>query len=184
MVKMRIVTIGSGNVGGGLARLWRTAGHDVTALNSIGGDASDADVIVVAVPGPTIREALSKVTGIDGKPTIDTTNSMTGPPEGHPSLAAQVKSIVGGPTIKAFNTNFAVLYDQISRQRVPPHSVFASDAEVRRLAEQLIGDAGFQPLYAGDLAVAPTLEAHIAFTTLLGRGEVGPYFYRFATNDL
>src|SRR6476659_7516448 len=100
MVQMKIVTIGSGNVGGGLARLWRTAGHDVTALNSIGGDASDADVIVVAVPGPTIREALSKVTGIDGKPTIDTTNSMTGPPEGHPSLAAQVKSIVGGPTIK------------------------------------------------------------------------------------
>jgi hypothetical protein len=52
-------------------------------------------------------------------------------------LAAQVKSILGGPTIKAFNTNFAVLYDKISEQRVAPHSVFAADADVRPLAERL-----------------------------------------------
>jgi predicted dinucleotide-binding enzyme len=181
---MRIVTIGNGSVGGGLARLWTTAGHDVTALGSEGGDASDAEAIVVAVPGGAIRDALAKVKGIEGKPTVDATNSLSGPPAGYPSLTAQVKSIVGGPTIKAFNTNFAMLYGQISQQRVAPHSVFASDAEARPLAERLIGDAGFQPLYVGDLSAAPTLEAQIAFTMLLGGGEVGPYFYRFATVDL
>jgi predicted dinucleotide-binding enzyme len=52
------------------------------------------------------------------------------------------------------------------------------------LAERLIDDAGFQPLYVGDLSAAATLEAHIAFTMLLAGGEVGPYFYRFATTDL
>ena len=183
-VTVNIVVLGRGNVGGGLARLWTDAGHDVTTLGRDGGDASHADALVVAVPGGAIADALSKVTGADGKPTVDATNSLTGPNEGFPSLAAEVKAIMGGPTIKAFNTNFAVLYDQIAAQRVRPHRVFAADADARELAEQLIGDAGFDPLYAGDLDNASTLEAHIEFTMMLARGEVGPYFYRFATSDL
>jgi 8-hydroxy-5-deazaflavin:NADPH oxidoreductase len=77
-----------------------------------------------------------------------------------------------------------VLYDQIAAQRVRPHSVFAGDPDARGLAEQLIGDAGFDPLYAGGLDNASTLEAQIEFTMMLARGEVGPYFYRFATSDL
>jgi hypothetical protein len=28
--------------------------------------------------------------------------------------------MVGGPVAKAFNVNFAVLYDQIDQQRMPP----------------------------------------------------------------
>jgi predicted dinucleotide-binding enzyme len=67
MGDMRIVTIGNGNVGGGLARLWTKAGHDVTAFGGEGGDAWDADAVVVAVPGGAIREALAKVKGIEGK---------------------------------------------------------------------------------------------------------------------
>ena len=34
---MKIVTIGRGNVGGGLAALWRKAGHEVTVLGRDGG---------------------------------------------------------------------------------------------------------------------------------------------------
>jgi predicted dinucleotide-binding enzyme len=29
---MKITTVGKGNIGGGLARLWEQAGHDVTSL--------------------------------------------------------------------------------------------------------------------------------------------------------
>jgi predicted dinucleotide-binding enzyme len=47
---MRITVVGRGNVGGGLARLWAAAGHDVTALGRDGGDAAGSDVVVVAVP--------------------------------------------------------------------------------------------------------------------------------------
>src|SRR5918996_4403457 len=109
-VQMRIVVVGRGNVGGGLARLWTRAGHEVTALGHEGGDGSDADVVVIAVPGDAIEDALSRVTGIDGKTTIDATNKYLpapGPNPGFPSLVAQVKSIVGGPAAKCFNTNFA-----------------------------------------------------------------------------
>ena len=37
---MNITTIGKGNIGGGLAKLWKQAGHNVTTLGSDGGDAS------------------------------------------------------------------------------------------------------------------------------------------------
>jgi hypothetical protein len=37
--RMKITTIGRGNIGGGLANLWEAAGHDVTRLGREGGDA-------------------------------------------------------------------------------------------------------------------------------------------------
>src|SRR5438270_12253972 len=102
---MKIVVAGRGSVGGGLARLWTSAGHDVTALGRDGGDGSGADVLVVAVPGSTIADALANVTGVEGMTTIDATNSPAGPPAGFQSLALQVKSIVGGPPAKRLNPN-------------------------------------------------------------------------------
>jgi hypothetical protein len=177
---MKIVVVGRGHVGGGLARLWTDAGHDVTALGRDGGDVSDAEVVVVAVPGGSIADALSKVAGLAGQPTIDATNSFEGPRAGFPSLAAEVKSIVGGPTAKSFNTNFASIYNQIASQRVRPSNVFAADPDAREVTEKLIRDAGFEPVYAGDLDNARTLEDHIAYTMMLARSDIGPHFYRLA----
>lgn len=58
---MDITVIGRGHVGGGLARRWQKAGHQVTTIGRDGGDATGADVVVVSVPGNTIAEALSTV---------------------------------------------------------------------------------------------------------------------------
>jgi len=52
-------------------RLWKQAGHKVTTLGREGGDASDADVVFVAVPSGSISEALGKVSGLEGKIAID-----------------------------------------------------------------------------------------------------------------
>src|SRR5438445_11411527 len=117
---MKITVVGRGNVGGGLARLWQEAGHEVTSLGREGGDGSDADVIVVAVPSASVTDALAKVSGIAGKIAIDATNAYSGRDERFESLAHEVKAFVGGPTAKSFNVNFAVLYDEIGRQRVQP----------------------------------------------------------------
>src|SRR4051794_6933482 len=92
---MRITTVGRGTVGGGLAARWRTAGHDVTGLGADGGDASHADAVLVAVPSGAIDDALSKVTGLEGKIVIDATNDFGpfgGRDESFPSLAHQVKA--------------------------------------------------------------------------------------------
>src|SRR3954451_3998730 len=75
---MKITVVGRGNVGGGLAKRWEAAGHEVKALGRDGGDGSDADVVVVSVPSGSIAEALGKVTGIEGKTAIDTTNAYSG----------------------------------------------------------------------------------------------------------
>jgi len=95
---MKIVTIGRGNVGGGLAALWRKAGHEVTELGRDGGDASDADVVLVAVPGPAVSAALGKVTGLAGKIAIDATNAYPSRNEAFPSLAEEVRSGLAGWT--------------------------------------------------------------------------------------
>lgn len=176
---MKIVAIGRGNIGGGLARLWRTAGHVVKEIGRGGGDASDADVVVVAVPGDQISPALSQVTGLAGKIAIDATNILPSRHGEFPSYAQEVKSFTGGPVAKSFNLNFAVLYDAVHDQRVRPSNLYVSDEDARIVTEQLIRDAGFDPVRVGDLARAREFED--AVWLLMGAiSSAGrPVFYRF-----
>jgi hypothetical protein len=177
---MQITVIGRGNVGGGLARLWREAGHDVQELGRDGGDASDADVLLVAVPGPEIANALGKVTGFESKTTIDATNAFRGRNEDFESNAHEVKSIVGGPTAKSFNLNFANVYDEIGAQRVRPSNLYCAEDEAREVTEQLIRDAGYEPVYAGGLERARMLENHLELLFTVNQAGLGPFFYRYA----
>ena len=177
---MKITVIGRGNVGGGLARRWRDAGHEAQEIGRDGGDASGADVLLVAVPSAEIANALGKVTGIEGKLTIDATNAYGGRNEEFESLAHEVKSIVGGPTAKSFNLNFANLYDEIGAQRVPPSSLYCAEDEAREVTERLIRDAGYDPVYAGGLDKARMLEEHLALLFAVNQAGLGRFFYRYA----
>jgi 8-hydroxy-5-deazaflavin:NADPH oxidoreductase len=173
---MKITTLGRGNIGGGLARRWEEAGHDVTTLGRDGGDVSAADVLLVAVPSDSISDALSKITGAEGKVAIDATNAFGGRNEQYESLAHEVKTHTAGPVAKAFNANFAALYDQIADQRVRPSCLYAAEDEARELTEQLIRDAGYEPVGVGGLENARALEDFV--TGILG--NIGRVFYRFA----
>ena len=173
---MNITTIGRGNIGSGLGALWEKAGHTVTPLGREGGDASDADVVLVAVPSGSVSEALGKVTGLEGKIAIDTANAFAGRDEQYESFAHEVKAHTNGPVAKAFNANFAVLYDQIGEQRVRPSCLYAADDVAREVAEQLIRDAGYEPVSVGDLENARALEDFVPGVL----GKIGRVFYRFA----
>jgi 8-hydroxy-5-deazaflavin:NADPH oxidoreductase len=177
---MRITVIGRGNVGGGLARLWRDAGHEVQELGRDGGDASAADVLLVAVPGLEIANALGKVTGIEGKVTIDATNAFRGRNEDFESNAHEVRSIVGGPTAKSFNLNFATVYDEIGNQRVRPSNLYCAEDEARAVTEQLTRDAGYDPVDAGGLERARMLEDHLELLFAVNQAGLGPFFVRYA----
>jgi predicted dinucleotide-binding enzyme len=177
---MKIVTVGRGRIGGGLARLWSDAGHEVTTFGREGGDGSAADVVLVAVPGPAIAAALANVTGIGGKTAIDATNAYGERSGEFTSLAHEVKSIIGGPTAKSFNTNWAAIYDQIGAQRVRPGNLFAADPDARQVTEQLIADAGFDPVFIGDLEHARMLEDHLPLVQAVASAGLGPFFYRMA----
>jgi 8-hydroxy-5-deazaflavin:NADPH oxidoreductase len=174
--RMNITTIGRGNIGGGLAGLWEGAGHKVTRLGRDGGDVSDADVILVAVPSGSISDALGKVTGADGKLAIDTTNAFGGRNEQYESLAHEVKAHTNGPTAKAFNANFAVLYDQIREQHGQPSCLYAAEEGAREVTEQLIRDAGYDPVSVGGLENARALEDFVRGVL----AKIGRVFYRFA----
>jgi predicted dinucleotide-binding enzyme len=143
----KIAVVGRGHVGGGLADLWEQASHDVKKIWREGGDVSDAEAVVVAVPGGTIAEALNNEQGMEGKTVIDATNLVgVDPPEGFSSNAEFVKSKTNGPTAKSFNTNFAALYDHIGEARSKPSNLWCGDEEARQVVEQLNRDAGMQAL--------------------------------------
>lgn len=118
---MNITVIGRGNVGGGLAKRWRATGHEVQELGRDGGDAADADVVVVAVPSAEIGNALARVTGLH-----------------------------------------------------------AAEDDAREVTEQLIRDAGYEPVSAGGLDQARTLEDALGLVFAVNQAGLGPYFYRFA----
>ena len=179
---MKITVIGRGNIGGGLADRWEKAGHTVTRLGHDGGDAADADAdaVLVAVPSAAIADALGKVSGLEGKIAIDATNVFGDRNEEFASNAHEVKSIVGGPTAKSFNLNFANLYDEIGAQRVPPSSLYCAEDEAREVTERLIRDAGYDPVYAGGLDKARMLEEHLALLFAVNQAGLGRFFYRYA----
>jgi 8-hydroxy-5-deazaflavin:NADPH oxidoreductase len=81
---------------------------------------------------------------------------------------------------KAFNLNFATLYDQIDQQRVRPSNLYAAEEGARAVTEQLIGDAGYDPVSVGGLDQARALEDHLGLVVAVTQGGLGPFFYRYA----
>jgi 8-hydroxy-5-deazaflavin:NADPH oxidoreductase len=173
---VNITTIGKGAVGGGLARLWDRAGHNVTLTGRDGGDASGADAVLVAVPSGSISDALGGVTGLEGKIVIDATNAFGGHDERYASLAHEVKAHTRGPVAKAFNANYAALFDRVADQRVRPGCLYAADDGAADVTRQLIRDAGYNPEGVGGLDGARALEDFVPGVL----AKLAPAFYRFA----
>ena len=163
---MKITTIGRGNIGGTLGRLWSSAGHEVTQLGRDGGDASNADVVLLAVPSAVVPDALAAVTGLDGKVIFDATNRIGGlvAPVGHQSNAEYVKATTGGPVAKVFHLNFGAILDQAASSTNRPSNLWVGDEGARDAVEQLSRDIGMEAVYGGPLERAATAEA---FTEIL-----------------
>ena len=178
---MKIAVVGRGNIGGGLADLWEKADHDIVArIGKEGGDVSDADVVLVAVPGGSVAGALDTVQGIGGKTVIDATNLVgVEPPPGFDSNAEFVKSRTNGPTAKSFNLNFANQFGKLREAKSRPSNLWSGDDEARQVVEQLNRDAGYEPVRMGGLDKAATQEQAIAIFFAI-RQDMGPFFYRFA----
>src|SRR4051812_3487897 len=181
---MKIAVVGKGNVGGGLADLWEKAGHDVTRIGRDGGDVSDAEAVLLAVPGESVADALETVQGIEGKTVIDATNLIgSEPPDGFASNAEYVKSKTNGPTAKSFNINFANSYHRIGEASARPSNLWSGDDEARETVEQLNRDAGFDPIYVGGLDKAGAQEAALGIVFAINQAGMGPFFYRMAPPD-
>jgi predicted dinucleotide-binding enzyme len=95
-------------------------------------------------------------------------------------LSHQIQSIIGGPTAKAFSTNFGSAYDRIGEHRVAPSNLYAADDGARRYAEQLSVDAGYEPVYVGPLDPGARLLEDSSGLTRALAAQLGPFFYRYA----
>jgi predicted dinucleotide-binding enzyme len=178
---MNVAVVGKGNVGGGLADLWERAGHDVTRIGQEGGDVSNAEAVLIAVPAAAVPDALERVEGIQGKTVLDATNLIgVEPPSGFASNAEFIKSKTNGPTAKSFNLNFARVYGDIANASPRPGNIWSGDEEARAVVEPLIRDAGYEPIYAGPLENAQAQEAAMKLWFGINQGGLGQFFYRMA----
>ena len=181
---MQVLVIGAGNMGSGLVKQLRAAGHQVrvtgrdaakvqalaaqhgaTAVLAAGA-AEGVDAIVVATPYEQAAEALRSVGRLDGKPVIDITNPLTadymGLTIGHSTSAAEqiAQAVPGAEVVKGFNTVFAQVLAEGSQLNGQQVTVFvASDSErAKQTARALAESMGFAVIDAGGLRNARYLE--------------------------
>jgi hypothetical protein len=98
------------------------------------------------------------VSGLEGKIAIDAANAFHGRDEQYESFAHEVKAHTNGPVGKAFNANFATLFERVGEERVRPSCLYAADDDAREITEQLIRDAGYEPVSLGGIESARALE--------------------------
>jgi 8-hydroxy-5-deazaflavin:NADPH oxidoreductase len=181
---MDVAIIGTGNVGGALARALSSAGHFVTVTSTtpeeaearageVGGKAvpsnaeaaSAGDVVILAVPYRSVDQILDEIAGvIDGKIVLDVTNRSdenAGLVVDGTSNAEQIQARVPNvKVVKAFNTVLASHQNDPTIDGVALDGfVAATDEQAKQAVLDLVGSIGLRPIDAGPLEVARILEA-------------------------
>jgi hypothetical protein len=180
---MKIAIIGSGNIGGGLARAWRKHGHEVVfgardvadgelgaLCKEIGARAAPirdaiagAEVVTLAMPAKAIDDVIAAA-DFTGKVVIDCTNTLAPGMQlayGHTTSAAEelAKKLPGAHVFKSFNAQGAENLANPVYDGVRASNWFCGDdAAGKQLVRQLVEDVGFEAIDAGGLAAARLLE--------------------------
>jgi predicted dinucleotide-binding enzyme len=165
---MKIAVIGTGRIGGTLGGKWQAAGYDVVyggrteSASGPGGapvqlvaDAlADADVVLLAVPGPAVAEVLAaNGAALSETIVIDAANRMREPEaNSHSAVAA---SAPGARYVRAFNT---LGWENFADPPAGASLFFAADDAARATAEELISAIGLEPVYVGDASAAGTVD--------------------------
>jgi predicted dinucleotide-binding enzyme len=177
---VKIAVLGAGNVGSGLARLFERAGHEVrvSTRETVAETAAFGELVVLAVPATAAIGALAEAGSLAGKVLVDATNPLG---EGAATNADIVRAAPGARVVKAFNTLFAGTYNELAGFDIPPSHVYCGDDRAaKELVAQLLHDIGLEPVDAGGLDVAPSLEAFaLMMIGIAYREGRGPFFYRF-----
>lgn len=178
-----ITIVGTGNIGGGLARAWIRAGHDVrlavrdpqapdvvdlveqgAKVVGIDGAAKGSDVVVLAIPAAAVAETLPKLGDLAGLVVVDCSNGigagllMTAP-EGS-SMPEQVALVAkGARVVRAFNQQGAeTLRDARFADLRALSFVAGDDDAARKLVLGLSNDIGLDSIDAGPLAASRHLD--------------------------
>ena len=181
---MKIAILGSGKIGGGLARAWRKKGHEITfgardpaeaelatlcaelgaSAATIRDAVAGAEVVVLAVPFKALDEVIAAAGSLAGKVVVDCTNAV-GPGMqliyGHTTSAAEelAQKLPGARVFKSFNTQGAENLENPLYDEGRATNFFCGDDPAgKQLVKQLVEDVGFEAIDAGQLAAARLLE--------------------------
>lgn len=168
---MKIAIIGSGNVGGALAKKWIKAGHTIIIgarlplsekniklamqigedrFTSIPNAVKQCEIILIAAPAPACVEVVKSLGDSSGKIIIDAMNIVMGRgPQGYATTAeailanTQCKAVV-----KCFNsTGFNNMVNTAYSEQHLDLFMAGDDKEAKFLVRQLALDAGFAECY-------------------------------------
>ena len=173
-----------------LEKLARDAGGRASA-GTPADAARDADAVLLAVHWSRVDDVLKKAGDLSGKVIVSCSLPMNADDTGlviaHTSSGSEelAKKVPKAHVVSAFNTVpsevlFTVFESKGTGTR--PSIVYCGEnAKAKKLAAQLISDAGFEPIDAGPLRIARYTEP---FTLLVGQlayeGDRGPAMaYRF-----
>jgi hypothetical protein len=200
--RQTITIVGTGNIGGALARGWLRAGHhvrlavrdsgaaDVQELVSLGasavpvaGAADGSDVVVFAVPAGAVRDLAGSLGKLDGKIVVDCTNAIGKGfvlEYGHTTSSAEelAKALPGARVVRSFNQQGAETLQNPMFGGTPATNFVASDdAAARALVAQLAIDLGLDAVEVGPLASSRLLEPitllWIAIAKAIGTRDFG-----------
>jgi predicted dinucleotide-binding enzyme len=181
MATWKIGIIGKGHVGSALTRGLARAGHEVRAVGrdpkAVRETGAWADVVFLAVPFGAVSTALEELGNvIEGKPLVDVTNALGPSGElalGFSTSAAEElqKKAPRARVVKAFNTVFAQTMET-GRVKDQPATLFVAgdDAGAKEIVLGLGKDIGFDPVDAGPLKNARSLEPLALLNIYLGYG--------------
>jgi len=184
---MKIGIIGSGHVGGTVGLRWARNGHTVlfssrnpesAAMKAVVAGASGSakavtvqeaartsDVLLLATPWPTTRQAIESTGNLKGKIIIDTTNPLLPDLSGleygtTTSAGEQVAAWArGAKVVKALNTvGYNIMEQPAFGADRPVLFYCGDDPEAKGTVKSLLEELGFEALDAGPLSQARLLE--------------------------
>jgi 8-hydroxy-5-deazaflavin:NADPH oxidoreductase len=183
---VKIGIIGTGRIGGGIARQLAGAGHELRLsfsrdrgkledlANELGPAASVGtpaeavdfgEVVVISVPWSVLPQALEQAGSLAGKIVIDTTNQFGAPPlppEGETAAHFNAARMPGARYTKSFNTLTSAFQAEAAGREGEERVVqwlCGDDAEATEIVAGLIASAGFVPVDLGGTAECSVMEA-------------------------
>ena len=183
---MNIGIVGSGRIGGNVARQAAKAGHqvvlsfsrDASRLDSLAADLGQgaragtpaeavqaSDIVVLAVPWDAIDDALAQAGSLEGRIVIDTTNQFgrsAMPPAGQTAAQFNAARMPGARYTKSFNTLTSAFQAETAgrdRDERVVQWICGDDAEAKAVVSELIEAMGYQPVDLGGTADCTVMEA-------------------------
>ena len=189
---LKIGIIGTGNIGGALAKHWAKAGHEIVIASrhpeqlkdlaqSLGpkvrtGTPKDAatfgDVVLISIPyAATPQLGRDLQSELKGKVVLDTGNpypkrdgAMADDARKRGTGVTSAEFLPGTRLVRAFN---AIKWTDLTHEGNHPGEKYAiplagDDAEALRVAQRLVRDAGFDPVVVGGLASAKLFDVDTA----------------------